>query len=113
MLASGGWGVGGDGGAPGCVSALTTSCSCTPRSLFGLTFFTLASPPSGYPTLPLTSNYWRFEPALFSRAPIPSAAFAVPAGCTSMCEMTSMTYRERLDARAARGIGGGNLVRHE
>lgn len=42
----------------------------------------------GYPTLPLTSNYWNFIPNEFNRDPIPSSVFAVPAGCDNMCKLT-------------------------
>ena len=64
----------------------------------------------GYPTLPDTSNYWRFIPSRFSRAAIPYASFVVPEKCTAMCATSSSTYQERLEARFAAGVGG-NLVR--
>ena len=65
----------------------------------------------GYPTLPYTSNYWRFTPSLFSRAPIPASKFAPPAGCENMCQQSPMTYEERLNARHVKGVGGGNLIK--
>lgn len=64
----------------------------------------------GYPILPATSNYWYFEPSLFSRAAIPASTFAPPAGCDSMCAMSETTYAQRLASRAAAGVGG-NLLR--
>ena len=60
----------------------------------------------GYPTLPASSNYWRFIPSGFSRAPIPAAAFSPPAGCDALCKTGAATFRERLEDRHAAGIGG-------
>lgn len=51
----------------------------------------------GYPTLPFTSNYWRFVPEGFSRTPIPASTFVPPAGCDGMCQLTDMAP----DARRA------------
>ena len=60
----------------------------------------------GYPTLPQSSNYWRFIPSLFSRAPLPADAFAIPPGCDAMCDIAGSSYRERIAARWAAGVGG-------
>lgn len=60
----------------------------------------------GYPTLPASSNYWRFEPARFSRAAIPAATFAPPAGCDAMCDVTDVPYAQRIRERFAAGVGG-------
>ena len=59
----------------------------------------------GYPTLPASSNYWRFLPALFSRAAIPAAAFAPPAGCDAMCDVTDVPFAQRIRERHAAGVG--------
>ena len=60
----------------------------------------------GYPTLPQSSNYWRFIAPLFSRAPLPASACAIPPGCDAMCNIAGSTYRERVAARWAAGVGG-------
>jgi len=51
----------------------------------------------GYPVLPKTSNYWRFNSGNFSRDPIPSSVFAIPSwGCNKMCPQSLLSYEERL-----------------
>jgi hypothetical protein len=64
----------------------------------------------GYPVLPQTSNNWTFISSGFART-VPVGAFGVPAGCTDVCDVSGMSYKERLQARWRAGVGG-NLVRN-
>ena len=59
----------------------------------------------GYPTLPASSNYWRFAPSLFNREKIAPSTFAPPPGCDTLCDVTTVPYSERIRARYEAGVG--------
>jgi hypothetical protein len=65
----------------------------------------------GYPVLPDTSNIWDFNNQPFSRNPIPASTFAPTPGCTALCQLSDVPYKERLEERwrRRRGVGGGGL----
>lgn len=62
----------------------------------------------GYPTFAQGLNAWNFSLSAYSTAPIPASRFAVPAGlgCETDCVLTTDTYAQRLEARAAAGLRG-------